>query len=103
MRLEEAVQFLNLTRVSQCSVLCHEAVKIVKRVLLDIVEQCKQLLGVVLNWRTCEQKYPATGVLLKQRESLSLLVLQSVSFINDHILERDIFEYIRQIRIEHFV
>ena len=81
----------------------HELVEIIECIRLEVIKQHKEFLRIVLYRCSSQQQNTPAWMFLQQKKSLGLLVLQPMCLINDHILERHVFEHIMQISVEHFI
>lgn len=87
---ENDVELLNLVCLGELSEVVLEGVETVELWGFDEVQQTPKLIRIILDWSSSQQHHPLAGQSAQSAQDLGLLVLQTVSFIDDHKLERNL-------------
>lgn len=85
-RLQCLLQLLHLRRLLQIAKLLQEVVERAEILRIEEIEESPQLLRIVLEGSTGEEEEMLEHECLQLNEQLRILILQSMSFVNDEIL-----------------
>ena len=97
------MELLDLACRFEVTVMGHKFVEIAELLGFKIIQKDEELFSVVLDWGARQKQNTAAWMLLEQQQCLSLLVLEPVGLVNDHILEGNLLEHVRQVCIEDLV
>lgn len=100
-RLQHAVQLLNLLERLQVPVLLQERLHVIELLRLYVIEKRPEFLGVVLHRRAREQQYSLARVVLQQLKRLRLFVLEAMCLVDHDVGEGNLLDDGIQVGHEH--